>query len=395
MIRRINIKSVTKRIISAFLCTCMSAVVLCGCGESGENSQDTSSSSMGQQVQESGQDESSEYGAENVGEDKTTVATRPEYISLVTKMTEYSYGEISYVYTYEYNDANKVTKCIVTDKDGNIENVITYEYDDKQNLLREEKKDGKDERLNMYVYEYDETGKLVKYQEYLTENTPYKIVEYDGNGNITKEETYLSADSYMANQYKYDDKNREIECKFTSTTSKGESVYTTTYDDEKHQATKVFNYSDGRTALERYTYDEAGNELTMYVYDSLEDDEYNSGYEYEYDKNGNKIKWTRYSNFEVIWFMYEYEYNDSGKKIKEVEYKTKGEYYATNTYTYDEYGDLTSLVKDATDGMYALHYTYDEKGGRTSETYVVKKNGGVEKEVSKKIYENKYIMVEK
>ena len=66
-------------------------------------------------------------------------------------------------------------------------------------------------------------------------------------------------------------------------------------------------------------YDELGNFIELFEYDSKGNEKTHESY--EYDENGNKVKEIHYKSNNVKDKVIEYTYDDDGNKIKEVHYK--------------------------------------------------------------------------
>src|SRR5690606_2687337 len=115
--------------------------------------------------------------------------------------------------------------------------------------------------------------------------------------------------------YEYDDKKRKtLE---TSTDNKGKLIYKTVFQYEGDHLISAETYSgkdNSLTSSEKYTYDEKGNLLKDYSYESYTKNEYLD--EYEYDAKGNKTSRV---------------YSKNGSVLAEI------------TFAYDDKGSLTGL----------------------------------------------------
>lgn len=81
--------------------------------------------------------------------------------------------------------------------------------------------------------------------------------------------------------------------------------------------------------------------------------------EYEYDENGNEIKWTRFDEKDdsKIKYGYEYEYDDKGNKILEINIEDGSRGVVKNEYDENE----RLILKKSKDFEYSYKYTDDGK----------------------------------
>ncbi|MBP1537354.1 MAG: hypothetical protein ILA17_05755 [Ruminococcus sp.] len=85
-------------------------------------------------------------------------------------------------------------------------------------------------------------------------------------------------------------------------------------------------------------------------------------YKYEYDGNGNRIKYTRFDETTGnVLESAQYEYNADGNCVKEIRYNDKGEIDVTTTREYSD-GKKIREKNESKAGGYDNVYTYNEKG---------------------------------
>lgn len=85
-------------------------------------------------------------------------------------------------------------------------------------------------------------------------------------------------------------------------------------------------------------------------------------YKYEYDENGNRIKYTRFDEATGnVLESAQYEYNADGNCVKEIRYNDKGEADVTITCEFSN-GKKTREKHESKAGGYDNVYTYNEKG---------------------------------
>lgn len=218
-----------------------------------------------------------------------------------------------------YDEEGKITLAEEYFEDGSI--ILTYEYNENGDLVREIYPDGS---VGM-SYEYDEEYKLLC--EILPSGEVMASYEYDQDGNLVSK--ILSYGS--SHKYEYDSDNNLIQDMNYGIDEDGEQfVYSISYYDKNNNLVKY--YIGGNPG--RYE-------------------------EYEYDENGNKIKYIEYYEDGTMedWI----EYNENGNWTKQKFY-FDGRLRSTNEYIYDEnYNRIQTLVTDE-NGNIVIEIRYDTEG---------------------------------
>lgn len=196
-------------------------------------------------------------------------------------------------------------------------------------------------------YKYDTVGNLLKRIHYYRLNEEYRYeYGYDEKGQQTS----------VTYHYIYPWKNDDY---FIS--------YTYEYDDSGNMVKKTEVLDDGnvRTWWE-YSYDAADNMIGEILY------QYQDGLpsqqelkEYEYDDDGNLVKYVYYGRDGSIQEWYEYKYDGSGNMIQEILYDPYGKAVWRMQYTYGEFGVLTE--RDSNDRR-KIKYEYDASGNLQKRT---------------------------
>lgn len=246
--------------------------------------------------------------------------------NMQTSVTTYTSGEnsqsMSESYTYDF--LGNVTSQ--TDRNGNV---TKYLYDQRGNLAYTIYPNNK-----TAFTVYDNTGRLI---------TEVEPGDYTGdvtlqNADITEYETDLAAvDTMNRTEYTYDQKNNVL------------TAVRYTYNEETQtfdSAVKVTN-----------TYDNAGRLLET-------TDGLGNTYKYEYDVQGNCIKYTDPTKADTESYTTSYEYDMLGRNTKE-----SNSYGDSYTYTYDKKGNLTGVsvtYNGETDTIST--YTYDPAGKLLTQT---------------------------
>lgn len=273
---------------------------------------------------------------------------------------------------FAYDQRGKLTQ--VTDALGGV---TRYAYDEAGNCISQTDANG-----HITTFEYDGLGRRLK--RTLPEGMS-ETYSYDAAGNLTARVDFRG----KRTTYTYDVMNRLVSK--TPDASLGEPGVTFTYTATGRRAsmtdasgTTTYDY-DARERLKTkatpygvltYTYDEAGNQLTLrsstaegvnvdYTYDVLgrlatvQDNRLTSGTtSYDYDANGN-LSSTLYPN--AVRTAYTY---DNLNRLTQLS-ATKGVTLASYTYTLGAAGERRSIAEI---GGRSVSYTYDPLYRLTEET---------------------------
>ncbi len=114
----------------------------------------------------------------------------------------------------------------------------------------------------------------------------------------------------------------------------------------KSEKLSTLNYNSKGFLTETIIYDEEGRVKYKFTYD--------------YDKNGRRIKTTRYAEDKMTNY-YKYDYNEFGNKTKAYRYDSAGNLEEYYIYEYDNEGNLTEEEWFSSSGekVYSLENVYD------------------------------------
>lgn len=156
---------------------------------------------------------------------------------------------------------------------------------------------------------YDEHDNIIAM---IGEESYYYGYEYDENGNIIKE---YSDWSNAFTEYEYKD-GLVVKMHYTA--------------------------SDGLTFDEIYEYDEHGTQIKTTLYGESYDDTAITTVKPEYDAQGRLVRETDYGSDGNVYSVDEYEYNDKGEIIKETTASSFSGNKMTTEYVRDERGNVLS-----------------------------------------------------
>ncbi len=296
------------------------------------------------------------------GPDGATVSLTYDHMGNVLNSTDPAGNELQFCYDYDTNtlksltDARGNTTHFSTDANGNLDS-ITY-----PNNTREQ-------------YEYDANGNLTSYTNRRGQTITY---QHNAAGQVTRK-TYPDA-SFVT--YAYDASGR-----LTDVTDASGTIHMD-YDDRGFMTYIeypsghwfAYQYNDAGQRTQRlgddgfalnYTYDAAGRLETLYDGDGYQYVRYEydaAGYlaaeykgngtytTYTYDNAGQVLSIYHYGPDDAVQAFFDYEYDANSNRVAET--NTDGR----TTYTYDAIGQLTGAYYP--DGGY-ITYEYDAAGNRT------------------------------
>ena len=135
-------------------------------------------------------------------------------------------------------------------------------------------------------------------------------------------------------------------------------------DQVSYQVTKRYiEHNTGDINIADYTYNEEGKLLSTKLYLN---DKFQSGVEYDYNKDSNIVTMTNTSsNSEITVTEVQQEFDDAGQLIKESSY-SDGTFAGSTEYFYDNEGRQTKMVtKHAnSDMIITVFYEYDKSGNQ-------------------------------
>lgn len=115
--------------------------------------------------------------------------------------------EISYRYTYVYDDKLNKIEQQKKDSHGNVIWRVTSKYDQRNNVI-EEFDYFADALKRRHVYKYDDKSNMLEWTSYKADGKldGKNVYEYDGNGRLTEKARYnVEGKLEWRHQYKYDD----------------------------------------------------------------------------------------------------------------------------------------------------------------------------------------------
>ncbi len=316
----------------------------------------------------------------------TATATYDEAGNVITStdytgnVTRYTYDELDRVVTkslggetilYSYTTDGLLAS--VTDNSG----TISYEYDIMNGLTAVTLADGKEIRYTYDVscrltavetpfgttsYEYDLLDRLVRVVAHDGTATLY---EYDANGNRTAVryangivikyvfdevnrlicEKVLDKDGELVAKYEYTLGAAGERLKVEETEGDSSRTVEYKYDDVYRLVSETVTDESG-TTVTSYTYDKnsnrlkkaAGEEVTEYSYNELNQLISETGIEYSYDLNGNLISKTELGK------STSYSYNSRNRLVRVT--VQNGAYVSVEEYRYDYAGNRTAKIQE-------------------------------------------------
>lgn len=295
---------------------------------------------------------------------------------------------------YEYDDQGRLLE-ITEYEEGKRASVTKYEYDKKGNLIEETVVSyvEVEELRSRREYSYDSKNNMTESISYSYENgietqTSRTEYSYDKKGNLSESTHYDASDNETSQtEYTYD--------------KKGNLIATETYEDNQLARSEVYEYDKkgNETLYVNYLYDEDGQKNEWWrdeaVYDKkgnlLESTTYRNGelsseFTYEYDKNGNRLKFTYiyysdyYESGKVV-YVDEYEYDEKGH-LKKISYYSDGVKTSHKKVKCDKYGNTIEWIsynsEGTRDGTTTCKYTKlrmskkkAEKLQETNDSYMI------------------------
>ena len=289
-----------------------------------------------------------------------------------------SASDLNSAYGYEYDDAGRLVEV---DNAGtpDVPNVVlNYGYDAANNLIEvKDKIDGVNQGIETFGYDklnrvtsitqsgngvadkrvdmsYDAASQMTGMTRFSDLAGTQEIAEsnytFDEAGRLTNLTHDQNGDVLSAYQWAYDVANRITK----ATLPDGVSDYS--YDKSDQLVDADHSYQDD----ENFAYDDNGNRVnTGYVTGENNQLQSDGKFNYEYDKEGNRVKRTEIANGEVTEYEWDYRNRLTGVVTKD----SSGSVVERNQYTYDVFDNRIAKSVDA-DGAGAgvakeEHFVYD------------------------------------
>ncbi len=293
----------------------------------------------------------------------------PRIISHTMNASEMLEGNAKYFFC--------ITKHTKYDDAGEVLETINFEYINKGQVVKESTESAGVDTLQVSEYMYDLDGNWTEYVEYLNEYKPEKYTYIDRNaqGDIVYQYDFsyqaeVPVESEIFYEYEYDNAERIVSLK-----------------------------SSTKPTVTYYAYDENGNKLEEYTYNSDKEKVLIYSYDNSYDQADRLTKVViRYPDG-VVEQVLEYTYykDEPGQKKRKLQqYKEDSYFYNVTEYAID--GTVTAsysysvddndvLVKGSKEGYELI---YDEEGKISSEIVYVPNIYFEEPDTIRTIYEYVY-----
>lgn len=202
----------------------------------------------------------------------------------------YEKEKLDYLLSYSYNSKGYLIG-VRSISDNQCFSRETYSYDKNNNLIGEIKETygelGGGYTKTEITYKYNKQGNCIEYFSEEDNGSYFKYqgwrLKYDEHGTLIKKYIYDRAadDFVLLHTYHYDEKNRKTE---TNVYSDDQISFRKVYRyDDRDSVIEIKNYemNDSLVCMERYVYDETGN--------NIEYEKCNEAFIYEYDQMKNVI----------------------------------------------------------------------------------------------------------
>lgn len=242
--------------------------------------------------------------------------------------------------------------------------ISSYSYIKKENNdLSEFNLKGKVKSVREFTYEN------IDNLEDIQKNKPSGkfVVFYNIKGNLTKRYSYHSDGRLVVNNiYKYDNEGFLIE-RIIFTLGEMDFRYTFKYDEKGNKIEMTCYNSDGSlNDKTTYKYDIKDNQVEIIMYNSNEKLEEKS--EYTYNDKDIKMdgKLELFKPDGSLDFSTIYNYDEKGNKIELYSYESNRNFRNNDTFKYDDKGNLIEFISLYPNGnVYSKDtYKYDEKGNQ-------------------------------
>lgn len=205
---------------------------------------------------------------------------------------------------YQYDDKGNKTKELHYNEKGDLEIKEEYQYDKKNNLIEYKEFLG-DELISKNMYSYDEKGnKIEKHsmeKDFFSDKKDIKkyIFKYDKKRRLIEENIYTNrGELAMTRTFQYEKNSKRVE-EIRYNYNIGNIYDRTIYQyDKNDNLTEKSNYDDKGELTKKITiqYDEKGNQIKYESFNLIRGIDRKTACIYEYEPQGNWIKWIRYEN---------------------------------------------------------------------------------------------------
>ncbi|NOT50687.1 MAG: hypothetical protein HOP10_05375 [Chitinophagaceae bacterium] len=199
---------------------------------------------------------------------------------------------------YQYDTAERMTDSIQLDTYGNVIMKCNWQYDPGGRRIKTSLY-WNDTLVHTKMFEYNKEGKMIRETKNPTfGNDPDLIIySYDEKGNRTMVDKRFT-DSRANNKElsDYDSSGNLISYTYLPQDEKNNVKIVRVFDDRKKVIGQTRYHAGIIYNRYSYKYDDKGNELEMDVYNESEKVPYHITWKYEFDRNGNWIRRTRFGN---------------------------------------------------------------------------------------------------
>ncbi|MTI58537.1 MAG: hypothetical protein FH762_00845 [Firmicutes bacterium] len=269
-------------------------------------------------------------------------------------------GSLKGTVEYDYDSHGNLLSVKYIGSDDSIVGNIEYKYNDRDLVIKREVKKHPEYFANKWIGNSSAWGMVKEVQEFprypngiakYTYNEDDQLIEYlEKDKETGKKLRIVRREYYPSGNLKYDYEWRETgyEC---------EMFYDDVYIRHAYEWVKRVEREEGKNTITiKQDYDEKGNIIKgiTIIADSDGSVVNNRKAKYKYDEQGRKIKYI--SNF----ISFEYEYNKEGNKIMEITKDSEGNIDDIYEYEYDDRGNVIKLKYKNPKLSSCSEITYDE-----------------------------------
>ncbi|MFW6026920.1 MAG: hypothetical protein ACOCRX_11335 [Candidatus Woesearchaeota archaeon] len=286
---------------------------------------------------------------------------------------------------YKYNDYGKVIELdreIIGEGDKkDAEFKFYYVYDDHQRRIKEIRED-QGEKVVLEKYKYDENGNEVYNYQKLNEHNEEEEIKRKYNDKnqlvkkITNKEGFQQVERFKYDQQGNQIEERDIRKEEGKVVSKFRII--SKYDQQQRKINEKA-YRNGELLREKtWDYDQYGNKIVDKEIgeESLSGKKYCEWHEYKYDKEGNLLKKVEKNRDGVIVDGEIKKYNKQGNNVKKILLGKKGEKTRKYIKSYNKDDKKRKLIiKDDSGKLVSItQFLYDNQGNQIG--YITKNRSG-------------------